>query len=571
MNIEITSGSTSKAVFAATATDNNGQPSLSYSHSSNVYDFPLGVTTVYVAANDGINAASTCEFKVTVVDKALPELTCPSNKSVDITTNTATTTVAHGNVLVTDNSGESLTATTDADTSFSIGVEAVTYTATDSAGNSNTCQFDVTVNDKYAPVATNCPSNGSINQSNGSLNPNKDTPLIWQENFTATGDLVLSQSSTATATLNVGPNTITYTAADAAGNIGTCEYIITLIDDVAPQITCPTATTLYTPSNSATADWSWDFTSLTTGEASLQFVSADLQNALTGTSSLSIGPHEFGIQILDEANNSSPCTVIVNIVDNVAPLVDCSGAGSQKRLLDAQATTAPVTFGDIARSDNSNAGVELSGDYSSGQNFPIGTTTVTITATDNSNNSAQCTFDIIVLPPYPVAALQAALTGVSIEETGDGVFTVYMTTELATAWPHRAYHNDELAHTLPAGASHLEENEGAVCTSTTSSNWDGTPSYGSCRQTYTSEFVVNTCSFADTVFAYKLQSHCLPGDCVYGSSDFTVEITLSASNYCDQSLADAIITASLRTISPSDFTTYETAQLGSSTLSLIHI
>ena len=62
---------------------------------------------------------------------------------------------------------------------------------------------------------------------------------------------------------------------------------------------------------------------------------------------------------------------------------------------DANVATAAVTWTDPTASDNS-GDVTLTSDSSSGSNFPIGTTTVTFTATDPSGNMATDSFTITV-------------------------------------------------------------------------------------------------------------------------------------------------------------------------------
>lgn len=61
---------------------------------------------------------------------------------------------------------------------------------------------------------------------------------------------------------------------------------------------------------------------------------------------------------------------------------------------DSTDTSAPATFG-VTASDNC-PGVTVSTDYASGANFPVGTTTVTATATDSAGHTASATFKVSV-------------------------------------------------------------------------------------------------------------------------------------------------------------------------------
>ena len=61
---------------------------------------------------------------------------------------------------------------------------------------------------------------------------------------------------------------------------------------------------------------------------------------------------------------------------------------------------AIVSWTPPTASDNSGEAVTLTSDYSPGDTFPIGTTTVTYTATDSYGNIATSTFDVVVTGKY---------------------------------------------------------------------------------------------------------------------------------------------------------------------------
>ena len=59
-------------------------------------------------------------------------------------------------------------------------------------------------------------------------------------------------------------------------------------------------------------------------------------------------------------------------------------------------TSVPVSYPPASATDNSGQTPRLSYSRPSGSAFPLGSTFVTVTATDNSGNSAQCTFTVTV-------------------------------------------------------------------------------------------------------------------------------------------------------------------------------
>ena len=66
----------------------------------------------------------------------------------------------------------------------------------------------------------------------------------------------------------------------------------------------------------------------------------------------------------------------------------------------ASSPNATVSWTPPTASDNSGEAVTLTSDYSPGDTFPIGTTTVTYTATDAYGNTATSSFDVIVTGKY---------------------------------------------------------------------------------------------------------------------------------------------------------------------------
>ncbi|XP_033098191.1 hyalin-like, partial [Anneissia japonica] len=130
-------------------TDNSGESLVPITTTSFPAEFVIGPTNVTYTAIDSSGNTGSCTFTVTVTDSEDPVLICPpdSSLSIDGGMSTATVTYNASDVTVTDNSGESLVpiTTTSFPAEFVIGPTNVTYTATDSSGNTGSCTFTVTV------------------------------------------------------------------------------------------------------------------------------------------------------------------------------------------------------------------------------------------------------------------------------------------------------------------------------------------------------------------------------------------------------------------------------------------
>jgi len=124
--------------------------------------FPIGTTTNNFRATDAAGNISNCSFTVTVNDTQAPTITCPANITVSSPTGSCTA-VVNFTVGVTDNCpGATVVSVPASGSTFPLGTTTVTSTATDAAGNTSTCSFNVTVLDGQLPVITAPPVNRTV-------------------------------------------------------------------------------------------------------------------------------------------------------------------------------------------------------------------------------------------------------------------------------------------------------------------------------------------------------------------------------------------------------------------------
>ena len=112
--------------------------------------FFLGTTTVTYTATDPSGNSATASFNVTITDDENPTI---SGTPADITQNTdaglCTTAVTWTEPTAADNCpGVSLSSDIASGTAFNLGTTTVTYTATDTSGNTVSTTFNVTVTSK---------------------------------------------------------------------------------------------------------------------------------------------------------------------------------------------------------------------------------------------------------------------------------------------------------------------------------------------------------------------------------------------------------------------------------------
>jgi len=139
-----------------------------------------------------------------------------------------TTAVNLGVPIVTDNVGV-LTTTAAPAGPYPLGLTAVTWSATDAAGNLATAIQNVTINDTVFPVLTP-PANAQFALQTPAGTPAADPAVAaWLASAVATditGPPVVAHN--APVTIPFGTNLITFTATDLAGNVTTATATITI-------------------------------------------------------------------------------------------------------------------------------------------------------------------------------------------------------------------------------------------------------------------------------------------------------------------------------------------------------
>lgn len=124
--------------------------------------YEKGITLVECIATDRDGATSQCSFSVTVVDNQAPTIVCPNNVTAQVTDCSNTAVVSFPAPLVSDNCPMvQYSCSHQSNDIFNCGNTIVTCTATDMAGNTASCSFQVAVTCNCVDVvstAINCDS-----------------------------------------------------------------------------------------------------------------------------------------------------------------------------------------------------------------------------------------------------------------------------------------------------------------------------------------------------------------------------------------------------------------------------
>ncbi len=280
--------------------------------------FPKGTTTVNCSASDTLGNTSSCSFTVTVNDNQGPVVACPSPISVTESSPGSGSATATFSVTANDicDGARTVTCTPPSGSSFSLGTTTVNCSASDTAGNSGSCSFTVTVTQS---CSISCPTNIVTNNNPGQCGKN-----VTYTPPTPSGCGTVTCSPTSGSFFPVGTTTVN--CSTTAGP--SCSFTVTVNDNEGPMITCPTAINAVTDST----------TGCTAAVAPVAPTAVDnCGGTPTVTGARSDGqpinaPYPVGATTItwtatDSANNSSSCQQTVTVT-NPNPTVTITAPAS---------------------------------------------------------------------------------------------------------------------------------------------------------------------------------------------------------------------------------------------------
>ena len=441
-------GANGQAVIAPSSidnasTDNCGIKSLTISPVSFPCDSLGGPRSVVLTVTDVASPANTatCKAQVQVVDNLAPAINCPTNFTALAGANCTTLPSAISALTLTmvspsspltapgqykDNcavasityslSGANFTgAATGAypipnTVNFKAGTTPVTYTFTDASGNAAVCSFNVSVSDLTAPVFSPCPSN-TVTIADDTIKVNANlggcTATASWAAITATDNCtvspVVSTNHTSGSFFPFGNTLVSYTATDAAGNVGTCTFIVKVVDTQAPVAKCKSATAVLDASGNASKA-AIDIDNSSTDNCFYSYGSPSTYTFNCGQ----LGPQTVTLKVVDGSGNLSTCTATITVEDNIAPVAQCAsltnvdlnGVTGQATIF---AATTPV-FLNNGSTDNCPSSLTYAiavgaGAFGSSATFDcanLGAQTLTLRVTDGGGNTATCSRNVTV-------------------------------------------------------------------------------------------------------------------------------------------------------------------------------
>lgn len=199
-----------------------------------------------------------------------------------------------------------------------LGLTSVFLNIMDPYGNISNCTSNITTTD-IAPPMISC-NNSSIQMDasgNASITP---WDVLGSSSDNCNFVNPISVVPNTFTCLMTGPNTITLTAVDGSGNVGTCTGQIEVIDFMPPTVTCQDKVVELD-----------NFGQAFLAPLDIIVSSADNCGILNSVLSKSdfdcddIGTIQITAHVFDFSGNPGSCTANVTVQDNIMPIVSCPG------------------------------------------------------------------------------------------------------------------------------------------------------------------------------------------------------------------------------------------------------
>ncbi len=369
--------------------------------------FPLGNTVITFTATDDSGNSTMATTTVTVIDTTSPDITAPSDISVEGDTtggaDIANTAIAAllADATSVDIVDASPTITHNAPGLFPLGDTVVTFTATDDSGNSTTATTTVTVVDTTSPVLN---SQADLNVEGDTTNGASISNALIAAMLAATTssdivDAFPAITHDAPALFPLGDTVITFTATDDSGNSTTATTTVTVVDTTAPDLTVPADINVEGDTTDGADVANAAIAALLSAATSVDIVDATPTITHDAPALFALGDTVITFTSTDDSGNSTTATTTVTVVDTTAPDLtapaDISVEGDTSGGADVANAAIAALLASAMSVDIVDSTPVITHDAPA--LFALGDTVITFTSTDDSGNSTTATTTVTVV------------------------------------------------------------------------------------------------------------------------------------------------------------------------------
>jgi hypothetical protein len=396
--VEATSPGGVAVTYPATAFDagDNGSTAVSCTPASGSV-FPIGATTVSCTSADTKNNTTTGSFKVTVQDTTAPALSLSDQSAEATGPNGAAVSYTATASDVVDGS-RPLSCTPASSSTFPIGASTVSCSASDTRGNTASGSFTVTVRDTTAPSLTLTDQTVEATGPGGAA-----VSYTASANDTVDGELAVSCDKPSGGVFPVADTEVTCSATDNAGNKASGSFTIAVGDHTAPALTLTDSAAEATGPDGADVTYSANANDTVDGIRAV-----DCAPGYGGT--FPLGTTTVHCSASDTRGNTAMGSLVVTVQDSTPPKLTLTDEVDEATGPDGAVVTYTATAADLV-----DGAVAVTCDRPSGGKFPLGTSTVSCSATDKHGNTGTGGFTVTVhdttAPALSLANQQEEATG----------------------------------------------------------------------------------------------------------------------------------------------------------------
>jgi uncharacterized repeat protein (TIGR01451 family) len=403
--------------------------------------YPIGATQITYTATECLDfpqctdpfaRSASCTQTITVISTDAPTITCPTDRTFTAPTGSCQITVLSEDIGLPSTTGANVTVTNERSDGLNLtapypaGDTFITWTATNNLGSAS-CTQKIHVNavDTEAPTLTVPPD---VNATTSTCTATLDDELgvaTATDNCTASVNITRTGVPTFSCPTPTNPNRqcesfvfptgttiITYTARDAAGNttVGTQRVTVLESPAIPPTITAPADVSVNTGPGATVCGTVVSDATLGTATANDNCPGVTVTRTGVPAGNLfPVGDTFVTYTATDKSGNTNtvPATQKVTVVDNTAPVVTAPGpvtlnTGAGATSCGVTVSNLNATLGTGSATDNCpGVGAVTRSGVPSGNNFPVGMTTLTYSATDAHGNTGSATQVVTVVDNTP--------------------------------------------------------------------------------------------------------------------------------------------------------------------------
>ena len=299
----------------------------------------------------------------------------------------------------------------------------ITVTASAQSGSEQaTASLEVS-KDVTGPVIT-APASITVAATDASgTSTSTDAITAYLDNATGLDNVDSSVviTSSADSVFPLGSTTVVFSATDAFGNLGAASSVVTVTDQTPPLITPPSATAVAAIDANGVAASDATVVSFIASASATDNVDVNVSITTNAPTQLPLGNTTIVFTATDAAGNTSSGSTTITVADQTDPVVSAPSAivvAAGDSTGTAATNNAIVVFLAAASAED-NVDGELTLTSDAPDQFPLGDTVVTFSASDSSGLSGTASSTVTIADQtVPVLTAPDAITVAAVNELG---------------------------------------------------------------------------------------------------------------------------------------------------------